>query len=376
MAIRDGITEPITICLVADEEVIERFPGLVRYLQIGLLDEAIEFVLVAPDMDRTEMLIAGSTKLVRYSPSAPFFRRFWRRGIVSDAREALMGADRTAATIVHSLSLSAAPLAAQIAQATAADLIVNVNSRAALLDSHLMRYFNQAKELITPAHVIEKAIHHSSLASKDAETVPFGIAVADEAAAFRIPNQVPTLLAAGPLEVKSGFDVLLKALGQVARVRPDVLAFIIGKGSAETELRDLSKSLGLTSSVTFTGRLQGIRSAFNAADIFCVPAATTEFREEPLLSLAAGMLLITAEPDLFDGLADRKNARIVPSGDETALAEAILDAIKNPKSARTIAEGGLDYIRKNHTIYGMVEKYQRIYEKIAAPTRTYRFDSA
>lgn len=376
MTVRNGTTEPITICLVADEEVVERFPGLVRYLQIGLLDEPIDFVLVAPDHERTEQLVAGSTKLVRYGRTSAIFRRFWQRGIVNEARKALLGANRSNAAIVHSLSLSAAPLAAQIAQSASADLIVNVSSRSALQVPHLARYLGQAKELIAPARVIQEAILKSAYSNKAAEMVPFGLAVADQAAAFRKAEQVPALIAAGPLETDSGFDVLLRALGQVSRIRPDVVAFIIGKGSAESDLRHLAKSLGLTSSVTFTGRLQGIRSAFNAADIFCVPKTTPDFREEPLIALAAGLLLITAERALFDGLSDRENARFVASEDATALSETILDSIKHPEDARRIALGGMDYMRKRHTLSGMVTRYAAIYEKIAAPTRTYRIDSA
>jgi glycosyltransferase involved in cell wall biosynthesis len=376
VTVRTGTSGPITICLVADEEVIERFPGLVRYLQIGLLDEPVEFVLVAPDHDRAEQLVAGSTKLVRYGRSAAIFRRFWQRGIVSDARNALMKVNRSNAVIVHSLSLSSAPLAAQIAQAATADLIVNITSRSALQDPHLSRYLGQAKELIAPARVIADTIRRSPLENKSVETVPFGLAAADAAAAFRVPDQAPALIAAGPLEAESGYDVLLRALGQVVRIRPDTVAFVIGKGNAESDLRALAKSLGLTPSVTFTGRLQGIRSAFNAADIFCIPKAMPDFREEPLLALAAGMLLITAEHELFDGLADRQNARIVASDDVTALADAILDAIKNPETARRTAEAGLKYIRTHHTISGMVARYQAIYERIAAPTRTFRIGSA
>src|SRR5690606_22985199 len=81
---QSGQNAAITVCLVADDEVIDRFPGLVRFLQVGLIDEPVEFVLVAPDVERTDLIVTGSTRVVRYRNGAPLFRRFWQRGIVSD----------------------------------------------------------------------------------------------------------------------------------------------------------------------------------------------------------------------------------------------------------------------------------------------------
>ncbi|MCB9856073.1 MAG: glycosyltransferase family 4 protein [Phycisphaerales bacterium] len=375
MPVRSESTDAIQVILVADEDVVERFPGFIRYLQIGLIDEPIEFLLVAPDVPRTDGLIAGSTKLVRYRKLPKLFRGFAMRSVMADVKTALAAVNRKGTLLIHSLSLPSAPLAVQIAQGTGADLIINVASRAALNDPQLMQYLSQASELVTPVRAVEDAIHRSSLSEKAAQTVPFGVAAASEPAAFRKGDHATAILATGPLEPETGLDALIRAIAIVNREFKDLAAFIIGKGGYEGELRRLTNSLGLASNIMFTGRLEHLRSAMAAADVFCVPRTLPYFREEPIHAMALGLLLIIADDAIHDGLTHNRNAVLVPDGDDVAIAGAIIESVRNQENARKIAAAGQEHVRKNHSISGMVSRYQQIYEKVAAPRRTYALKS-
>lgn len=375
MAVQSASSESILVCLVADEEVVERFPGFVRYLQIGLIDDPIEFVLVAPNHPRTEGLTAGSTRLVRYRKLPRFFRGFALRSVAADIQKSLSSINRKGTLLVHSLSLSSAPLAVQIAQAAGADLIINVASRTALNDPQLMQCLAMATKLITPVHAVEEAIRHSSLAPKTAETVPFGVAAGAEPAAFKDAH-APAILAASPLERESGLDALIRAVASVNREFPDLATFIIGKGPYESDLRKLANSLGLGSSVMFTGRLEHLRSAMAAADIFCVPRTLPYYREEPIHAMALGLLLVIADDAIHDGLWHNQNAVLVPDGDDTAIAAAIVGALRDRDGARRIAAEAQEHVRKHHSISGMVQRYQAIYERVAATRRMYSIESS
>ncbi len=375
MAVRSESTESIHVCLVADDDVVERFPGFIRYLQIGLIDDPIDFTLVAPDHPRTDSLTAGSTKLLQYRKLPSLFRGFALRSIASDVRKSLASRNKKGALLIHSLSLSSTPLAAQIAQSTGADLIINVASRSAVNDPHLMPYLAQAAELVTPVHAVEKAIHQSSFSDKAAETVPYGVAAGSDAAAFRGADHTPTVLATGPLEPDTGIDALIRAVAKLKPEYPDLATFIIGKGPYEPELRRLAKSLGLGSNVMFTGRLEHLRSAMSAGDIFCVPKSFPYFREEPIHAMALGLLLIIAKDAIHDGLIHQHNAILVPDGDDVAITAAIADALRDRENARKIALAAQEHVRKHHTISGMVARYQQIYAKLAGPRRTFAINS-
>lgn len=375
MADRTTTSESIHVCLVADEEVVERFPGFIRYLQIGLIDDPVEFVLVAPHHPRTDGLTAGSTRLLRYRRLPRLFRGFALRSIASDIQKSLASMNRKGALLVHSLSLSSAPLAALIAQNAGADLIINVASRAAVSDPQFMTYLAQASELVTPVHAVEKAIRQSALAEKTAETVPFGVAAGTEPAAFKDEHD-PAIIAASPLEPDSGLDALIRAVATVKREYPDLATFIIGKGSYEPNLRKLANALGLGSNIMFTGRLEHLRSAMASADIFCVPKTLPYYREEPIHAMALGLLLIIADDAIHDGLTNNRNAILVPDSDDTAIASAIIGSLRDRDTARKIAAAAQEHVRKNHSISGMVTRYLAIYERVAASRRTYTIDSS
>jgi len=376
LPVRSEPNESIQVCLVADEDVVERFPGFIRYLQIGLIDEPIEFILVAPDHPRTDSLTAGSTKLIRYRKPPRFFRRFAMRAVVTDVAGALNAMNRRGTLLVHSLSLPSTPLAVQIAQSVGADLVINVASRSAVSDPTLVPYLTRASELITPVRAIEEAIHRSALSDKAAETIPFGVAAGAEPAAFRPVEHTPSILAAAPLEPETGLEALIRAIAIVKREFKDIATFIVGKGTHEPELRKLSQSLGLSSNIMFTGRLEHLRSAMAAADIFCSPRTLPYFREEPIHAMALGLLLVIADDAIHDGLAHQRNAILVPDSDHDAIAAAIMNAVRDQQTARKIATAGQEHVRKNHSISGMVARYQQIYEKVASPRRTYSLNSA
>lgn len=376
MSARKAASERLTVCLVADDEVINRFPESVRYLQVGLIDEPIDFVLVCPEHPRAGKLLSGPTKLLQHRRYHRLIERFALRGIVREVTAFLNKPRYDGPLIVHSLSVTAAPLAAQVARAMEADLLVNVTARRALEDPALFHALEQATEIVTPVRAFADAFQHTpGLSEKPIDVLPFAAGAEDEPTAFSKAGRVATLMAAGPLEPEFGFDTLLHAIKRVHGQFNNIAVFLVGKGSAEDDLRHLASSLGLTDKITFTGRLDNTRAAIKAADMFCVPRAPASFREEPILALAAGVLLLADEMILIDGLQHRHNARLFPGGDDAALAEQLRWALGNREESRRVASAGLALAKARHTLTEMVDHYLRIYGQIAATRKTLKLDA-
>lgn len=376
MSARKAASERLTVCLVADDEVINRFPESVRYLQVGLIDEPIDFVLVCPEHPRAAKLLSGPTKLLQHRRYHRLIERFALRGIVREVTAFLNKPRYDGPLIVHSLSVTAAPLAAQVARAMEADLLVNVTARRALEDPALFHALEQATEIVTPVKAFADAFQHTpGLSEKAIDVLPFAAGAEDEPTAFSKAGRVATLMAAGPLEPEFGFDTLLHAIKRVHGQFNNIAVFLVGKGSAEDDLRHLASSLGLTDKITFTGRLDNTRAAIKAADMFCVPRAPASFREEPILALAAGVLLLADEMILIDGLQHRHNARLFPGGDDAALAEQLRWALGNREESRRVASAGLALAKARHTLTEMVDHYLRIYGQIAATRKTLKLDA-
>ena len=365
----------LLLVLVADEEVIERFPAAVRYLQVGLIDEPIDILLLAPEHSRVQALVAGPTKVITYRKYSWPVSHWAQRGVVATVRAAMEAAPKDSAIIVHCLDLTAAPLAAAIAADRGAELVLNVASAAALENPELMRRLDLASSLITPADGIDRAIKASPLATKSAEVVPLGVETQNTPAAFTNTRNAPVLLFAGALIETAGVDLMFRAARRVLREHEDLQIFIIGKGPAEPGLRHLVEELGISRNVVFTGRLEQMRAALSAADMFCLPRSLPVFREEPVLAMAAGLAVIAASGVFCDGLVERETAFLFPEHDETRLAEQLTYCLENPKAARLIAATAQAYSRSHYSISRMVEAYLQIYRRLIAQHETLSISS-
>lgn len=65
------------------------------------------------------------------------------------------------------------------------------------------------------------------------------------------------LITVGRLDAWRGFDLCIEALAEAARNRPDLHLTIIGNGTDELRLKALADTLGVSSMITFTGRVSG-----------------------------------------------------------------------------------------------------------------------
>lgn len=352
------------LCLVADEEVIERFPAAVRYLQVGLIDEPVDVILVVTEHSRASSIVSGPTTVIRHRRLQWPFRYWSRRNLVAAVQEKIDSIQRDATVIVHGLALTTAPLAAAIASATGGELILNVSSVTMMASPELTRWLDRAAALVTPVEAIRQAIKASALASKSAEVIPPGVVSEDAPAAFKNSQNTPTVVYAGALAPEAGVDTLLLATRHVLRQHPNLQLFVLGKGSAESNLRQMAESLNIALNVTFAGRLEHLRAAMRAADIFCLPHAQPVFREEPIHAMALGLTVIAAEGAFCDGLVNHQTAVLFPERDEIKLAQRIDDLLNHPDMARTIAATGQARARSHYSVSGMVSNFLRLYREL------------
>lgn len=370
MSERDEQGRRFTLCLVADEDVIERYSGMVRYLQIGLIDEAVDVVLVVPETSRTESVIAGPSAVVAYSRRRWPFDLLTRHQAARGMRELLDDSVRQQPMIVHALSPGAAHLASHLGAEFGAELVVTVTSSTIRRDIGLQHALDHAATLVFPSESLRESIANTPLATKCAEVVRPGVMAEESVAAFRNMGNVPSIVFAGYLGAECGADVLIRAVGRVVRERHRVLLFLAGKGPAEPELRHLVDTLKLAEHVTFTGRLDHLNAAMDSADIYCVPRALGIFREEPVLAMAAGMAMIVADGTYCDGLVDRENAWIISNADEDEMAGGILQMIGSPEQARAMGTAAREVSRAMYSVARMIGDLTRIYRRLVYRKQT------
>jgi hypothetical protein len=359
-----------TLCLVADDEVIERFPAAVRYLQIGLLDDA-DVLLAAPEHPRAESIRAGPTEMLTYRTPRWPLSLFSRAAAINGIRDRLEDARRDGPVLIHGLSLTCAPTAAALAAALECDWICNVAAVDPLSSHEIASRLRTASRLVVPGGPFARALEEHQFPAELVRTIRPGVVSPDRPAAFRREaDAAPTVCYAGPLVEAAGVALLLHATKAALRHHPRLLVFIIGKGPAEFELRRLAESLDLAAVVTFTGRLDDVERPLGAADIFCVPRALSAFREEPLIALAQGLALVADEDLLCDGLLHDENSLLFADDDADALATHLLALLDDHDRGRRLGQAAQALARSGYPVSGMVSGYLDIYRELASRRST------
>ncbi len=354
----------LILCLVADEDVIDRFPTVVRFLQVGLVDEPVDIILVVREHNRAKSLVTGPTNVVEYRRSAWPLRYWTGRNVIAAIRERIDSLPHDGAMIVQGLTLSTAPMAATIATQLGAELVLEVASIIGLQEAESLRTLSQASAFIAPTESIRSALKAAPLEVRSVDLIRPGVQTDDSPAAFSDARSAPSLVFAGALHARSGVDVLLRATKRVLRRHPNAQLFVIGKGAAETDFRHLARSLDISLNVTFAGRLEPSRPALRAADIFCLPSASPSFREEPIHAMASGLVIIAVRGGQCDGLVHRQTALLCAEQDEEDMAAQICWCLENPRPAKTIAATAQAYAREHHSISRMVNDYLRVYRRL------------
>ena len=178
-----------------------------------------------------------------------------------------------------------------------------------LFESHYGRDVFTAK--IGPPKGLVRVVHNGVTRAEFAEITPQADAT--------------DVVFVGELRMLKGVDVLLDALGQLARTRA-ITASIIGDGPDATQFRAQAERRGLSAAVRFLPPMPA-REAFLLGRLFVAPSRAESLPYIVLEAAAAAVPMITTNvggiPEVFGPQA----ANLIPPNDAAALAHAIAAAL-------------------------------------------------
>lgn len=146
-------------------------------------------------------------------------------------------------------------------------------------------------------------------------------------------RKTPILLTIGRLDVRKGFQNVVKALPKVLQVKPDIKYIIAGMGPYETELKNLVSSLHLQESVDFKGKVSEEEKCelIEKCSIFLMPSITIKndsvegFGLSLLEANLYGKFVIsTFSGGIPEAVEDGKTGFLVEENNVNALADAII----------------------------------------------------
>ena len=178
----------------------------------------------------------------------------------------------------------------------------------------------------------------------DAVLIPNGVRVSAFASTERLPGvdpDHPALLFLGRIdEPRKGLAVLVEALPAVVAAIPDVQVLVAGPGDIPEQEELLPESV--RSNVTFLGRIsdEAKARALRSVDVYVAPHTGGEsFGIVLVEAMAAQAAVVASDLTAFRRvLDDGACGRLFPNQDSAALAEAVVDLLRDPSErARYVA---------------------------------------
>lgn len=136
------------------------------------------------------------------------------------------------------------------------------------------------------------------------------------------------VLTVGSLKAQKNQALLLRAFASVAR--PDARLMLVGSGTLEAELRCLAGERGVADRVIFAGFQHDLTPFYDTADLFVLSSNHEGFGNVIVEALGRGLPVVSTDcpSGPAEILENGRFGRLVPVGDEAALAKAMEQALQ------------------------------------------------
>lgn len=183
-------------------------------------------------------------------------------------------------------------------------------------------------------------------------------------------TQPPTVAYAGRLVPEKGVDVLLQAFAIAHTQVPDAQLLIAGQGSAEGDLRQLAKGLGIADRVHWLGHCTRaeMEDRFNQVWVQVVPSqwaepfgnVTTEamMRGTAVIASAVGAQPEIVQPD--------KTGFLIPPGAVDALAESLTQLLLHQDLAEAMGAAGRERALAHFSEERRNDQFLALYRRLQA----------
>ncbi|WP_059012149.1 glycosyltransferase family 4 protein [Streptomyces specialis] len=197
-----------------------------------------------------------------------------------------------------------------------------------------------------------------------------------------LPNSVPEpvlppadtsgriIVAAGRLVRSKRHELLIRAFAHVAAAHPDWQLRIYGKGDQKDDLRALIDRLGLNNNAFLMGAVTPIEAEWVKGSIACVTSSFEPFGMTIVEAMRCGLPVVSTDCPYGPAeiIRDGEDGRLVPVGDEQALAAALLDLVRDDGLRARMGAAALRNSRRYDPV-PVVERAEELFAELLAAKR-------
>ena len=175
--------------------------------------------------------------------------------------------------------------------------------------------------------------------------------------------------------------ILVRAADRVLERFPHARFLLSGRGEYKEEIEKLVYQRGLEQKVLFAGyRKEDYPETIAATDLlfFSVPGSDGTCRAV-LETMALGKPVVAFDTGVLpETIEDEHTGWITPTGDQLALEETLMKALRNPDQIRRMGEAARETVCRRHTVSGQADIIEEFYsdlleeKALAAGTRLAR----
>jgi glycosyltransferase involved in cell wall biosynthesis len=174
----------------------------------------------------------------------------------------------------------------------------------------------------------------------------------------------------GRLDWYKGYPYLLKAARKVVDNISQCHFLIVGDGEKRKELEDLINKLNLNDNVIFAGRRNDIPEILASLDLFVLSSVSEGLGRSIIEAMAMQKAVVATNVGGIPEVVNHNVSGIlVPAKNIDALAEAIIDLIKNKDKAFKMGIVGREIAEAKFNLSFNIEKTQNLYLKLLKSER-------
>lgn len=169
------------------------------------------------------------------------------------------------------------------------------------------------------------------------------------------------------LHAVKGHRLFLQAAQEILAKKPGVHFLVVGTGPDEKSLKKMAGDLKISEAVNFMGFVDDIPSLLSTLDVLVVSSRWEGFGLTAAEGLAMAVPVVATEVGgLPEIIRPFETGLLVPYGNSSAMADAVIWILEHGREAREMAARGQKMVRREFTAHQMAIRTVEVYRKVVA----------